>query len=83
MTVDSHSLSMHVIVLLKTINMKNFVTIQKTRILKSTIKKYVPQGDKKLLIHYSPSRSRTDYEAFDFSSQQERDEMLKLLDEIL
>lgn len=63
--------------------MKNFITIQTTRIAKSTIKKYVPQGDRKLLIHYSPSRNRTDYEAFDFQSQQERDEVLKLLDEVL
>jgi hypothetical protein len=63
--------------------MKNFVSIQGTRILKSAIKKYVPQGETKLVIHYSPSRNRTDYESFTFDSEDERDEVIHLLDEVL
>lgn len=63
--------------------MKNFVSINNVRILKSAIKKYTPQGDTKLLIHYSPSRNRTDYESFTFDSKEERDEILELLDNIL
>jgi hypothetical protein len=60
--------------------MRTFIQIGETRLIKSSIKKYGPNGEKKLNIYYNASRNKMDVETFTFLNKQERDEMLNTLD---
>lgn len=60
--------------------MQNFVIIQNVRIHANTIKKYRPQSTNQLYIYYSASRNRIDFEDFKFETEEERDEVLTMLD---
>ena len=60
--------------------MKEFIKINDTRIKKTTIKKYVPYGERKINIYFSPSRNKLDFETFDFFSEDERTKILEYLD---
>jgi len=60
--------------------MRDFITIQETRIRINTIKRYKPVGLLSLNIYYSASKSRIDMEAFMFKSEKDRNEMLEILD---
>ena len=62
--------------------MKTFLQINDVRIIKSSVKKYMPNGDKSINIYYTPSRNRIDVESFVFLSKGERDEMIEILDTI-
>lgn len=62
--------------------MKTFILINEERLIKSSIKRYKPNGDKKINIYFSPSRNRMDVETFAFETKRECDEMLNELDTI-
>ena len=59
-----------------------FVQINEFRLIKSAIKKYLPNGETCLNVYYSPSRNNVDVETFSFSNKQLRDEMIAKLDAI-
>jgi len=59
---------------------KDFVRIADARIRISTIKRYSPFGDNKLVIRFSSSTKDTQSEHFNFNSTKERDDSLDLLD---
>ena len=60
--------------------MKDFVKIKETRFRKTTIKKYLPNGDKKLNIYFNTSRDKIESETFCFYSEVERDDVVDMLD---
>jgi hypothetical protein len=60
--------------------MKEFIQIDKFRIRKSCIKKYLPIGEKQLNIYYSASRSKIDVEIFNFNTFEERENYINVLD---
>lgn len=62
--------------------MKTFIKINEIRLIKSSIKKYLPNDKLKINIYYTPSRNKIDVETFSFRTQKERDEMIKTLDTI-
>lgn len=59
---------------------KDFVKILDARIRISTIKRYTPFGDGKLVIRFSSSTKDTQSEHFSFPSIKERDDVLDILD---
>jgi hypothetical protein len=60
--------------------MKEFIQIDKYRIRKNCIKKYVPEGTHQLNIYYSPSRNKIDVEILKFTSTKARNAALSELD---
>ena len=62
--------------------MKTFIKINDTRIVKSAVKKYMPNDKLKINIYYAPSRNKIDVETFTFLTQKERNEVLDMLDTI-
>ena len=60
--------------------MKTFVKINDVRLVKSSIKKYTPNGKTKINVYYSPSRNKIDVEIFTFITQKERDKIIDILD---
>jgi hypothetical protein len=63
--------------------MTNFICILGTRILRNTIKRYLPVGENKLNVYYNTSRNKPESETFVFNDSEERDEMIDYLDSIL
>ena len=63
--------------------MVNFIMIKDTRLSRSTIKRYQPIGECDLAIYFSASRNKLDKEIFKFSTKQQRNEVLQLLDTLL
>ncbi len=60
--------------------MQTFIKINNARLIKISIKKYLPYGKNVINIYYSVSRYRIDMEAFSFVDTKERDEMINYLD---
>lgn len=63
--------------------MTNFIGIQETRILKSSIKRYAPNGETKLNIYYTAGRAKVDCETFTYATKEERDDIIDHLDSVL
>lgn len=63
--------------------MKNVVKINQVRLVKSSIKRYQPIGEKQIAIYFAATRTRIDREVFTFLSTEERNEMLFYLDNAL
>ena len=59
---------------------KDFVRILDARIRISTIKRFAPFGDTKLVIRFSSSTKDTQAEHFNFPSNKEREDAIELLD---
>ena len=59
---------------------KDFIKVKDARIRISTIKRYAPFGDSKLVIRFSSSTKDTQSEHFTFDSVKERDDVLDVLD---
>lgn len=62
---------------------KQFVKIGENRIKVSTIKRYKPQGDEKISIHYSANRNSPQIEVLTLNSKKERDNIIEELDIIM
>lgn len=60
--------------------MKNFIKIQNHRIRKSSIKEYKPMANNSIIIYFSNSRYKIESIVFKFSSEDEVNENLELLD---
>jgi hypothetical protein len=60
--------------------MKEFIQIDKFRIRKSCIKKYVPMGWNQLNIYYSASRNKIDVEILKFKHRAELEKAVNTLD---
>jgi hypothetical protein len=63
--------------------MKNFILINSTRIIKSSIKRYCPVDDTKIALYYTTSRSKIENEMFDMETKDEQLRMLEELDSLL
>jgi len=59
-----------------------FIKINEERLIKSSIKRYKPNGQTSLNIYYCPSRNKMDVETFYFSTKKKRDDMIAKLDEL-
>ena len=57
-----------------------FIKIEDVRLIKSSIKRYLPTGETILNVYYCPSRNKLDVEQFTFSTKKKRDEMVAKLD---
>ena len=57
-----------------------FIKINDERLIKSSIKRYKPNGLTSINLYYCPSRNRMDVETFSFLSKKRRDEMVLILD---
>ena len=62
--------------------MQTFLKINDVRLLKSSIKKYIPFNENKLNIYFSTSRYKVSVESFSFKDVKERDDVINYLDEI-
>ena len=60
--------------------MKNFISLNDTRIRLTTIKKYKPLGEDKIVIYYGTSRFKLESEIFTYPDKYERNNMLNILD---
>jgi len=60
--------------------MSKFINFLGNRIIISSIKRYKPMEENKLVIYFSVSRQKVDNEIFTFDSEKERDDMLDNLD---
>ena len=58
------------------------VLIDRTRIVKSMIKKYTPVDETKIRIVYNASRFKIDQEIFDFHTKADRDLTIDIMDDI-
>jgi len=59
-----------------------FIKINDTRLIKSSIKRYIPNGSTSLNVYYNPSRNKLDVETFTFSTKKLRDDMIAKVDAI-
>lgn len=57
-----------------------FIKINDTRLIKSSIKRYIPNGTTSINVYYCPSRNKMDVETFSFSTKKLRDGMIARLD---
>jgi hypothetical protein len=57
-----------------------FIKINETRLIKSSIKRYISDGATGIKIYFCPSRTKLDVETFSFLSKKRRDEMIATLD---
>ena len=58
-----------------------FTKINDTRLLRSSIKRYMPNGNTSLNVYYTASRNKmVDVETFTFPTKKLRDEMVAKLD---
>lgn len=60
--------------------MQTFIKINDTRLIKSSIKKYIPSGDVKINIYFNTSRYKIEMESFSFENKEKREEMINYLD---
>jgi hypothetical protein len=60
--------------------MQTFIKINNVRLIKSSIKKYVPHGKTKINIYFNTSRYRIEMETFVFPTEEERDNIMEYLD---
>ena len=60
--------------------MADFVLIKERRIRKTNIKEYYPLENNKLGVYFSISRYKIDKEVYNFSSEEDRDKVLDILD---
>lgn len=60
--------------------MGNFITIQTERFRKSTIKRYRPEGAKNLILYFNVSRDKIICQTFTFEIYQDREQILRKLD---
>ena len=60
--------------------MQTFIKINNVRLIKSSIKKYVPSGENKINIYFNTSRYRVELETFTFDSELRRDNVMDYLD---
>ena len=63
--------------------MSKFINIQDSRIVLTSIKRYKPLNEVTLVIYYTSSRQKIDNEMFTFQTEEERNEMLSILDTAL
>ena len=59
-----------------------FIKLVDVRIRTTAIKKYKPTNTNKLLVYYSPSTQKTEFETITFPTNKERDNMVEQLDSI-
>ena len=60
--------------------MQTFIKINDVRLIKSSIKKYIPYSMNRINIYFNTSRYRIEMECFEFSTTKERDDMISYLD---
>lgn len=60
--------------------MQTFIKINDVRLIKSSIKKYIPSGENKINIYFNTSRYKVEMENFSFENKEKRDEMINYLD---
>ena len=60
--------------------MAKFIKIQDVRYLKTTIKRYIPTGEKSINIHFNTSSSKIDFRNHNFKTKILRNEALDDLD---
>lgn len=60
--------------------MQTFIKINETRLIKSSIKKYIPSGENKINIYFNTSRYKVEMESFSFENKEKRDEIINYLD---
>ena len=57
-----------------------FIKINETRLIKSSIKKYIPSGENKINIYFNTSRYKVELETFVFDDTRKRDAVMEYLD---
>lgn len=57
-----------------------FIKINDTRLIISSIKRYISDGPTGVKIYFCPSRTKLDVETFSFISKKKRDALIVILD---
>lgn len=62
--------------------MQTFIKINDVRLIKSSIKKYIPSGENKINVYFNTSRYKVEMDMFSFENKEKRDDMMDHLDAI-